>query len=120
MLWAIGDCISYGLNGLYAPQDDDVAVCGKILLLDPTNPGYHRVVAKGVRNSQQMNIEGNNVVFTDIGGVTAEEVNIVSLTALLDSAVIENFGWGMVEDETKDGVAFGRKGELIILSYDVK
>merc|ERR1712102_163657 len=40
-----------------------------------------------------------------MGGVTAEEVNAVCLDAVLDTSVIENFGWGM-----RDGDNFAREG----------
>lgn len=55
--------------------------------------GTSGVVASGVRNSQQR--FGDLVVFMDIGGVTAEEINSVPLADILDTSVIENFGWGI-------------------------
>ena len=54
-LWSVGDCLPYGLIGMYAIQLDD-ETCGKILHIDADTPGSFRVVAKGVRNSQQMKI----------------------------------------------------------------
>ena len=55
LLWSVGDCSPFGLDGMYAPQLDD-ETCGKILQIDADTPGSFRVVAKGVRNSQQMKI----------------------------------------------------------------
>ena len=105
----MGDCLPFGFNGLSASQAMDNA-CGKMLLLDPAVPGSSAIVAKGVRNSQQMNIEGTDLVFMDIGGVVAEEVNVVPLADLLDTSVVENFGWGM-DGRTKDGTEYAREGE---------
>ena len=69
-LFAVGDCLPFGFNGLFASQAMDNA-CGKILLLDPAVPGSMTIVAKGVRNSQQMNVEGAapvaDLVFVDMG-----------------------------------------------------
>ena len=78
ILFAVGDCLPYGLNGLFASQDPH-SHCGKILLIDPDEPGSYEVAAAGVRNSQQMFLEGDMVYFMDIGGVTAEEFNAVPL-----------------------------------------
>jgi hypothetical protein len=36
--------------------------------------------------------------FADIGGVTAEEVNFVSTADIMDTSIVENFGWGRNED----------------------
>ena len=106
----MGDCLPFGFNGLSASQAMDNA-CGKMLLLDPVVPGSSAIVTKGIRNSQQMNIEGTDLVFVDIGGVVVEEVNVVPLADLLDTFVVENFGWGM-DGRTLFGVEYGRKGEV--------
>ena len=63
ILFAVGDCLPFGWNGLHAPQDM-TSHCGKILLLDPSNPGSYEVAAAGVRNSQQIIRQGDNVVFS--------------------------------------------------------
>jgi hypothetical protein len=107
ILWAVGDGLPYGTNGL-EPSQDLKEHFGKIILIDPmTDPTNvtSKVVATGIRNCQQMNLVGENVVFMDIGGVTAEEVNAVPLADLLDTRVIENFGWGI-----RNGEDFGREG----------
>jgi len=111
LLYATGDCLPFGLNGLAPAQAED-NLCAKIILLDPSDPGKSTIVAKGVRNSQQINIEGANVVFMDIGGVTAEEVNVVPLAELLDTNTVENFGWGM--DGQSRGEEFGREGTFAV------
>ena len=54
-LWSVGDCLPYGLIGMYAIQLDD-ETRGKILKIGADTPGSFRVVAKRVRNSQQMKI----------------------------------------------------------------
>ena len=105
VLFSVGDCLPYGLNGLEPAQSMD-SHCAKMLLIDPAKPGTYDIVAKGIRNSQQMNIEGGNLVFMDIGGVSAEEVNVVLLADLLDTSTIENFGWGM-----RVKASFGREGK---------
>ena len=106
ILWSVGDCLPYGTEGLYAPQMVSEH-CGKILLIDPSKRGTYEVAAMGVRNSQQMHIIKNNknpakdyLVFMDIGGVTAEEVNAISMSDILDTDYVENFGWGI---NTTDG-----------------
>mmetsp|Transcript_18323 Transcript_18323/g.33523 ORF Transcript_18323/g.33523 Transcript_18323/m.33523 type:complete len:547 (-) Transcript_18323:129-1769(-) len=113
ILFAVGDCLPFGWNGLHAPQDM-TSHCGKILLLDPSNPGIYEVAAAGVRNSQQIIRQGDNVVFMDIGGVTAEEVNSVPLADLLDTNEIENFGWGMADGESvaREGTFKVNKGKV--------
>lgn len=116
ILFGTGDCLPYGTNGLHESQDLN-SHCGKILLLDPrtaNKKGQYEIAAVGVRNSQQMNLEGEKVIFMDIGGVTAEEINAVPLEDLLDTAVKENFGWGMKAGESRDGQEFGREGTFIV------
>ncbi len=93
ILFSVGDCLPLGVNGLFGAQSPN-SVCAKLLLIDPMTPGSYKIAASGVRNSQQMNIEGENLVFMDIGGVTAEEVNVVPLADILDTETVENFGWG--------------------------
>ena len=103
ILYGVGDCLPFGLNGREASQDLNEH-CGKILLIDPET-GSAEIAAAGVRNSQQMNLYDDLVVFMDIGGVTAEEVNAIPLADLLDTSVVENFGWGI-----RAGEDFGREG----------
>lgn len=55
VLWSSGDCTVFGVDGAYAPQLDHEH-CGKILSIDPNSKGVYDIVAKGVRNSQQMRV----------------------------------------------------------------
>ncbi|WP_172328582.1 hypothetical protein [Mangrovicoccus sp. HB161399] len=100
LLLATGDNLPAGTDGRGAPQDDGEHV-GKLLLVDPSD-GSITVAAKGVRNVQHLQIAGTAagpvVVFGDIGGAVAEEVNAVPLADLLDTSEIENFGWGRAAD----------------------
>jgi hypothetical protein len=110
-LWGVGDCLPYGTDGRDAPQDPFES-CGKILLIDPEDQSYD-VVAMGVRNAQQINyFEGStDLYFPDIGGVTAEEVNTVDLCDLLDTTVIENFGWGRnMDGHAREGTFYVQPG----------
>ena len=58
------------------------------------------MTAKGLRNVQhiQRSVEPSGIAFSDIGGVTAEEVNFISWSDFLDTSTIENFGWGRAQD----------------------
>mmetsp|Transcript_10739 Transcript_10739/g.21354 ORF Transcript_10739/g.21354 Transcript_10739/m.21354 type:complete len:491 (-) Transcript_10739:173-1645(-) len=108
ILWSVGDCTIFGFDGSFAPQRDD-QTCGKILLIDSTERGSFEIAAKGVRNSQQMSVkEDTTLVFMDIGGVTAEEVNAVSMEDILDTSTIENFGWGrnQIDGKTREGTFY--------------
>lgn len=107
-LWATGDCLPFGWNGLDAPQDPS-SHCGKMLLIDPSD-GSYEIAALGVRNSQLMFLEGANVHFQDIGGVTAEEVNTIPLAELLNTTTETNFGWG----ERPGCEKFGREGTFVV------
>jgi len=104
ILVPVGDCLPFGTNGRQAAQDLDEH-CGKILLINPQD-GTFDIAAVGVRNSQQIaNYKDGLLYIMDIGGITAEEVNVVSLEALLNTTEIENFGWGMRQNED-----FAREG----------
>lgn len=103
ILYSVGDCLIYGFDGRYAAQDDSES-CGKILKINPKRNGAYKVAAKGIRNSQQMRIQRrptgangknrDNLIFADIGGVTAEEVNKIRVTQIAQTKTIDNFGWG--------------------------
>lgn len=99
VLFATGDNLPFGLDGLAAPQDVTSHV-GSILHIDGTT-GTAEVVAKGVRNVQRMtwaDAGRTTVAFSDLGGVVAEEVNTIPLADLLDTTEVENFGWGRNAD----------------------
>ena len=114
ILFATGDNLPFGTNGRDAPQDDTEHV-SKLFLIDPAT-GNAQVVAKGLRNVQQVQIfekDGVQYVgFADIGGVTAEEVNVVLLDDILDTGTIENFGWGNAPDGA--GGVTGREGTFYV------
>lgn len=129
VLWSVGDCLMYGTDGRAAPQLDN-ETCGKILLIDPDS-GSYEVVAKGVRNSQQMRIvettpyplslvkSNKLLVFMDIGGVTAEEVNAKKLSDILDGTTTANFGWGRDENGiAREGTFSVEPGALGILGTE--
>jgi len=125
LLWSVGDCLQYGSDGRFAPQVDTES-CGKILLIDPDAPGTYDIVAKGVRNSQQMRIVPIGVkgrewlIFMDIGGVTAEEVNIWPLPSILNRKKIDNFGWGrnQMDGKTREGTCYVGPGKIGILGTE--
>lgn len=138
ILWSVGDCLPFGTTGLYAPQLESEH-CGKILLIDPKKGDYEvaakgvrnsqqfRVVKQeGGRRTRTRALKGGKdkkknkgknkgdkddelLVFMDIGGVTAEEMNAKSLDAILDTDEIENFGWGR---SIEDGMA--REGTFYV------
>jgi len=78
---ATGDSLPTGFDGRIAPQD-----------------GRSELAAGGLRNVQHLDLgesEGEPALgFVDLGQITAEEVNWVRLSEVLDTAVGENFGWG--------------------------
>lgn len=110
ILFATGDGLPFGLEGRAAAQDP-ASHLSKLLLIDPTT-GSVEVAAMGVRNIQHLtfaNDDGDDFVcFGDIGGVTAEELNCIGLEDLLNTDVIENFGWGRNPD------GFAREGTCYI------
>lgn len=112
LLFATGDALPFGLDGRFAPQDDNSHL-GKILIVDPED-GSLEVAAKGVRNVQHFQMIDSTpdtpdlLGFADIGSFTAEEVNVVSLLDLYNTDDIENFGWG----RNPDGLA--REGTFYI------
>ena len=112
ILYSVGDCTHFGLDGAFAPQIDSEH-CGKIMLIETNKQGKYKVVAKGVRNPQQMRVflSGKKLMlgFMDIGAVTAEEVNAFPLKMILNTRKIQNFGWGRNQ---KDGKA--REGTFYV------
>jgi len=127
ILYSTGDCTVYGLDGSYPPQLD-FETCGKILLIDPSEKGKYDIVAKGVRNSQQMRVYSererdtngkrqNVLAFMDIGGVTAEEVNAIPLKTILNGKNIKNFGWGrsLVDGLAREGTFYVEPGNGLVL-----
>lgn len=112
ILFATGDALTFGADGRTAPQDPNEHI-GKLLIIDPED-GSFEVAAQGVRNVQHIELVQSDALdnllvgFADIGGVTAEEINYLDLEDLLDTSVIENFGWGRNSD------GFAREGTFYI------
>lgn len=110
ILYATGDAVPFGLSGLNAPQDP-VSHLSKLLIIDPAD-GSIETAAYGLRNVQYMQIakfEGKDyLLFADIGGWTAEEVNAAPLDDLLDTTIPENFGWGvsLVDNKAREGTFY--------------
>ncbi|MEW4531517.1 hypothetical protein [Maioricimonas sp. JC845] len=122
LLLSIGDNQPNGVDGGTAPQQDDSHV-GKLLIVDPAD-GSYEIAARGFRNPQRLCLidtrssgqrildgslalmglhalaatDGVWLAISDIGGVTAEEINVVSLGDVLDTTTVENFGWGRNAD----------------------
>ena len=98
LAYTTGDNLPFGMEGRRAPQDD-LSHLSKLLIVDPATGGVE-VTAKGLRNVQhiQRTAEPSGIAFADIGGVTAEEVNFISWSDVLDTTTIENFGWGRNAD----------------------
>jgi len=64
---------------------------------------------KGIKGKKSKgSTNPNTLVFMDIGGVTAEEVNAVSMEDILDTSTIENFGWGrnQIDGKTREGTFY--------------
>jgi len=103
ILYGVGDCLPPGTNGR-RPSQDMNSHCGKILLIDP-DEGTAEVALKGIRNPQVMTIHEDKLMWADIGGVSAEEINSICVKKVIDTSIVENFGWGMKDDED-----FAREG----------
>lgn len=114
LLLVLGDGLTFGRDGSFGAQDGTTHV-SKMMVVDPAN-GSYEVVAQGLRNVQRLQYvkarpqdDEPLVAFADIGGVTAEELNVVPLEDLLGGG-ISNFGWG----RNPDGLA--REGTFYIQS----
>lgn len=123
VLFATADALPFGADGRAAPQDPSEVV-SKLLIIDP-NDGSIEVAAQGIRNVQHMQFFKDKLskefylAFGDIGGVTAEEVNFVSVSDLLDTSTIENFGWGRNPDGiAREGVFYIQSGVPMVSDTD--
>lgn len=104
ILYTTGDGLPFGADGRAAVQDPSEKAVGKLLLINPRT-ATATVLAQGLRNVQHLELvfpdrplNKQIIGLTDIGGVTAEEVNYIKLGDLLKTRVIENFGWGRAAD----------------------
>ena len=123
ILFATGDALTLGADGRSAPQDPTEHV-GKLLIIDPED-GSFEVAGLGLRNVQHLELVPSDdsddtlVAFANIGGVTAEEINYVSLHDLLDTSTIENFGWGRNSDGlAREGTFYIEPGIPLVLDTD--
>ena len=99
LLYARGDQLRPDYNGLEAPQDPGSTV-SKLIAIDPDTGGTE-ILAQGLRNVQRLtylDAARTEIAFADIGWQVAEEINTVAVADLIDTAEIENFGWGVAAD----------------------
>ena len=89
-LYGVGDCLPPGTNGR-RPSQDMNSHCGKMLLIDP-DEGTAEVALKGIRNPQVMTVHKDKLMWADIGGVSAEEINSICIKKVIDTSIVENFG----------------------------
>jgi len=114
LLFATGDSLPYGTDGRAAAQDPNSHL-SSLLLIGPDKSV--QIAAKGVRNVQHIELSTDEAVvrFSDIGGVTAEEMNQVSVADLVDTSVLENFGWGRNPDgNAREGTFYLGSGVPLI------
>ena len=111
LLFATGDHGDAGEDGIGYGQDPGNHL-GKLLRIDPAN-GEVTVEAFGLRNVQRLSVDPNggdaHLVFADLGGWIAEEINAVRMIDLLAPGASHNFGWGR---NTADGQS--REGTFYI------
>lgn len=112
LAYARGDQLGFNVDGRAAPQDDTSTV-GHLLLIDPDN-GSVEVAASGIRNVQRLTFADEaqtRIAFADIGGVTAEEINVISVADLTDTSAVENYGWGRNADgNAREGTFYINEG----------
>jgi hypothetical protein len=96
LLFATGDNGDPGEDGRVYSQDPANHL-GKILRINAAD-GATQVVALGVRNVQRLVVDPNggdaHLLYADIGGWVAEELDGIRLTELLAGGSTLNFGWG--------------------------
>ena len=117
ILYVTGDGLPFGTSGRESAQDPNSHL-SKMLLIDPAD-GSFEVAAMGLRNVQHLEFSQTKgmkkedyVGFADIGGWTAEEINFVRLADLLDTSVLENFGWGTNADgNAREGTFYVGRGQ---------
>lgn len=104
LLFARGDNLGFNRDGLSYAQDHNFTM-SKLLIIDQKN-GAVKLAAKGVRNVQHLTYvddEKSMIAFADIGAAVADEINVISVAALMDPSEIENFGWGRIPGDASDG-----------------
>lgn len=120
LLFAEGDNLPFGTDGRFPAQDTREHV-SKLILINPET-GDIEVAAKGVRNVQHIELVSGSkrfgdsyISFADIGGVTAEEINYISVREILDTTFTENFGWGRNADGlAREGTFYVQPGMALV------
>lgn len=97
LLFSTGDYLSAGTVGRAAPQQLDNHV-GKFLLIDP-DTGAVEISSIGHRNVQRIQLAEDSegeawALWSNIGGSAAEEINAARVADIIDTSVVENYGWG--------------------------
>jgi hypothetical protein len=109
LLFATGDSGDAGEDGRQYAQDP-LNHLSKILTINPAD-GSTQVVAMGIRNVQRLVVDPNGgdprMLFNDIGGSVAEELDSVRL-ADLTGGPMHNFGWGRnsVDGKAREGTFY--------------
>ncbi len=120
LLFAAGDNLPSGTDGRFPAQDTREHV-SKLILINPQT-GDIEVAAQGVRNVQHIELVSgpksfgsSYISFADIGGVTAEEINYISVREILDTTFTENFGWGRNADGlAREGTFYVQPGMALV------
>lgn len=75
------------------PQTPQVSssIFGSIVKIELTEPSKVSIIAKGLRNSQGLLVDGNSLLLTEQGPMGGDEINSLLLSNSSDSIV--NFGW---------------------------
>jgi hypothetical protein len=112
LLYARGDNLRPEFDGLSAPQELGSSV-SKLVLID-TDTGASEIVGQGLRNVQRLTYTDETktqIAFADIGWQVAEEINQVSVADLVDTSIVENFGWGRNADgNAREGTFYVNEG----------
>ena len=115
LLLSRGDNLNQLYDGLTHAQDPTSTVA-KLLIIDGQT-GATQVAATGVRNVQQLSYTDasrTRIAFSDIGRTVAEEINVIDVADLVDTAEVENFGWGRNADGlNREGTFYVNQGDFM-------
>lgn len=116
LAYARGYQLGFNRDGLDAPQDETSPV-SSIILIDP-DTGATEIAATGLRNVQRLTYADDSqtrIAFADIGAVSAEEINVLAVADLVDTATVENFGWGRNSDgNAREGTFYINEGATAV------
>ena len=110
LLFATSDNGLWDEDGREYPQDPTNHL-GKIVRID-VSTGTTAVVAMGMRNTQRLIIDGNDndpyLVWADVGGRIAEEINTIRVSEVLAGGVQRNYGWGRnaADGKAREGIFY--------------